>query len=254
MERETSNYCLILEDRLESLIYLVRAAKKGGNSILCYCFCDRDGNQCAFPVASTLYESGDFTVLSELYASSPIYLDKDFKNQIIYVNNAACDRLFAKKISEIERKYILSSTDVISSFMHQMGFPDECVDEYRKDGTVYLYDGFYREKITENTFPEIKAAIDAFYGDVYAVVSDHFENTYAYLIWNPGKNPNQLTPLTKDKRFGKTSLVRCIFDKHVDEYFYIGLMTSAGGVWSIPNDIASTKHYKYSFESFSDLD
>ena len=143
---------------------------------------------------------------------------------------------------------------VIFSFMRQMGFPEECIEAYIQDGSVYLYDGFHREKITAITHPEIKATIDDLYGEVYAVMLDHFENTYCYLLWNPNTKPNQLTPLTNDNRFGKTSLVRCAFDKSVDEYFYIGVMTNNGGVWAIPNNIASMKCYKYSFDSFRSLD
>ena len=81
-------------------------------------------------------------------------------------------------------------------------------------------------------------------------IPEHFENTYCYLIWNPNNYPDQLTPLTNDNRFGKTSLVRCVIDKYENEYFYVGVMTNAGGVWSIPNAIASMKRYKYKFRTF----
>ena len=126
----------------------------------------------------------------------------------------------------------------------------ECIDEYITDGSIYLYDGLYREKITKDNFPEIKSKINELTGYVYAVIPEHFENTYCYLIWNPNNYPDQLTPLTNDNRFGKTSLVRCVIDKYENEYFYVGVMTNAGGVWSIPNEIASMKRYKYKFRTF----
>ena len=251
MEHKHFNYCLvILGENFESLLCRIGEALKEGNSILCYYFCDRDGRQCAFPLADALYESGDFTIIKHLSASSPIYIDDAFEHKVIQVNNAACDKLFAKKISDIQRRFALASMTVISSFMEQMGFPTECIEEYLNDGSVYLYDGLYREKITENTYPEIKAAIDKLHGDVYAIIPDHFENAYCYLLWNPNNYPDQLTPLTNDYRFGKTSLLRCAVDKYEGEYVYVGVMTNAGGVWAIPNRIASMKRYKYQFISF----
>ena len=52
-------------------------------------------------------------------------------------------------------------------------------------------------------------------------------------------------------------MLRCVIDKTDDnrkDYFYIGVMTNAGGVWSVPNDIASMKHYRYKFDNFRDLE
>ena len=257
MEHKPFDYCLILGGNLESLLYLERTAKKEGNAVFCYYFYDRNGNQCAFPLASALFENGDFTILRHLFVSRPIIIDSDFENQVVQIHNAACDKLFANKISEIERKYMLSPKEIISSFMQQMGFPAECVDEYQNEGTIYLYDGFYREKITKIAFPKIQSAIDNLHGAVYAVILDHFSNTYCYLIWDANVRPKQLTPLTNDNRFGKTSLLRCVIDKADDdrkEYFYIGVMTNAGGVWSVPNDIASMKSYRYKFDNFRNLE
>jgi hypothetical protein len=188
----------------------------------------------------------------DLSEVSIIYLDDDFNHQMVEVNNSACDKIFEDRILEINRKYVLSLESVAASFMQQMGFPSECIDEYLRDGSVYLYDGFYREKITENNYPMIKDIIKHLGSKIYAVVPEHFENTYCYLLWNPQRDAKELTPLTQDNRFGKISFLHCAIGNNFKCYDCVGIMTSNGGVWSIPNDIASMKQYNYRFTKNND--
>lgn len=242
MKQQPKQYCLIIGDNVDSLVCLIHAAKISGNSLFCYYFKDRDNNICAFPLANAFYKDGDFTITQEIFAAHPIHIGASFKHQLIEVSNAACDKVFADRIAEIEIRYILSQRQGAVMFMEQIGFPTECIEEYVKDGSIYFYDGFFREKITKINYPEVQALIRHLGDKVYAVVPEHFLNGYCCLSWSPDQ-PKQI-PFTKDERFGKISIVRCHFVDKKMELINLGIMTSQCGVWSIPDSIASMKEYR----------
>lgn len=254
MNEQVKNYCIILGDNLPFLLGLEIPLRSKHNSILCYYFKNRDNQLCAFPLAGTYYENGDYTITESIRLNRVIPIE-NIRNDIyelIEVKNVALDRVFADRISEIEVSYILSQRQGAAFFMKQMGFPSECIEEYVNDGTVYLYNGFVKEKITEEKYPKLKRAIDYHSGNVYAVLPDFFDGIDSLLIWNPDNICERFIPMTKDERFGRISMLRCQNSKNTHKQFDIGIMTSNGGVWSIPKEVASMKEYKRNFPKLDD--
>lgn len=254
MSEQAKKYCIILTDNLGLLLCRALRLDRKENSILGYYFKNRNDELCVLPLATTYYENGDYIVMESRVPGGVITVDsiKEDIKQWIEVKNAALDKIYADKLLDIEIQHIFSQKKGAILFMEQMGFPSECIEEYVNDGTVYFYDGFFREKITDKNHVELQTIMRHFEGKIYAVVRDHFLNRYCCLSWDPDTQGKRSIPQTKDERFGKISLVGChLVDKKV-EYIDIGIMTTEGGVWSIPEEIASMKEYRHKFCKFDE--
>ena len=232
----TGNFCLIKGNNFERDILLRRANSLKGNAILCYKYYDKYSN-CRYSVLGDAVEkNGDYTLLENIADIATDYLElNDSSNyEIIDIENESLNYIFKEHIKNITLEFCISDSEFAAIRMHEIGFPEDKINDFKENGTIYIYEGFNIIPITKETHPELYQRIQEKHENqtIYAVIPDQFDDT-EYIFLCTYRHDDFRTFVNKS---GKVSLMHAICWKTDGRHdgTMAAIQSCNGGIWSIP--------------------
>ena len=240
MSVSLNSYCIVKQKnasqtKVEDFISLRRCKRLSGNALLCYRYFDHENNLKFAVLGDVVEKNGDYCLvdnIADCAAENLLFSESDW--EFTPVNNQSFDILFEDTVNKIVFTYCLSDEERAVFRMEQMKFPTKNIDDFKKNKTVYVYEGFSRVPLSEINNDGLKQMARRERG-LYAIIADSLDEK-RYIFLSAHREDSFKKIKTKSGYLFGIGAMQWYTDGG-QEPTYAGVQSNNGGIWITPDSI-----------------